>query len=107
MNLELHTVSRDKVLYEAKALYSAGKVTVLAGSKINLNYGDHFKKRNSFSDIYNNSEMVTIDGFLKVDVEFDSLSSAASFVTGRTANGMIAWKTSDNRYVRYTLNGEV
>ena len=34
------------------------------------------------------------------------LSTAACFVTGRTANGMITWKTADGKYVRYTLKAE-
>lgn len=37
------------------------------------------------------------------DVSFQSLSTAACFVTGRSANGMITWKTEDGKYVRYTL----
>lgn len=42
MILELHTVSRDD-LFDAKASYSDGKVTVKKGSRINLNYSDSFK----------------------------------------------------------------
>lgn len=40
---------------------------------------------------------------LREDVTFNSLSTAATFVTGRTANGMIVWKTEDGKYVKHTL----
>ena len=43
------------------------------------------------------------EGVLLRDVQFETLSTAASFVAGRTSNGMITWKTNDGKYVRETL----
>jgi len=54
----------------------------------------------------NDENTVDKDGVLKKDISFESLSTAACFVTGRTANGMITWKTADGKYVRYTLKAE-
>lgn len=103
MKLELHTKSRDGLLYEAKAQYEDGKVTVLRGSRINLNPGVAYKPSSTIAPILTDRSLVDADGNTLKDIEFHSLSTAASFVTGRTANGMIVWKTSDGKYVRYTL----
>ena len=105
MTLHLHTVSRNKELYYATAEYSDGTITVLANSKINLNHGENFKKAGRFSELLNNKALVDEYGVLKEDISFQSLSTAASFVTGRIANGMIVWKTEDNQYVRNILKG--
>ena len=32
--MKLHTISRDKMLYEASATYENGNITVLKGSKL-------------------------------------------------------------------------
>ena len=104
MKLHLHTVSRDKNLYYADAVYSDGIITVLANSKININQGENFKNAGRFSELLCDRTLIDENGILKKDICFQSLSTAATFVTGRIANGMIVWKTDDNRYVRYSLN---
>lgn len=48
-------------------------------------------------------QIVSSEGIILEDTTFKSLSTAACFVTGRSANGMITWKTEDGKYVRYTL----
>ena len=40
----------------------------------------------------------------KKDVVFKSASTAANFVTGRTANGLITWKNSDGITLRSLLS---
>lgn len=102
MRLNLHTVSRDN-LFEAKAVYKDGKVTVLKGSRINLGFSSAFKPTNLVMQAIKNPKIVGNDGIVKEDITFESLSTAATFVTGRVSNGMIVWKTSDGKYVRYTL----
>ena len=100
--LKLFTISRDK-LYEAEAVYENDEITVLKGSRINLTPGPKFKPSAVIEECLNDKSLVGGDGVLKRDVTFKSLSTAASFVTGRISNGMIIWKTEDGRYVRYTL----
>jgi hypothetical protein len=103
VKIKLHTVSRDKSLYYANAIYENGKVIVHKGSHINLAHGENFKSQGLFAELFCNNKLIDACGNVLEDIEFQSLSQAASFVTGRIANGMIVWKTDDNRYVRYSL----
>ena len=105
MQLELHTVSRDN-LFDAKAVYLDGSVTVKKGSRINLHFSEAFKPADVVMQKIRDSSIVSEKGVLLKDVTFKSLSTAATFVAGRISNGMITWKTPDGRYVRYTLKGE-
>lgn len=100
--IELHTISRDN-LYEAKALYVDGKVTVKKGSRINIRFGKGFKPSNAVKEMLDDHTLYDEEGVLLRDVQFETLSTAASFVAGRTSNGMITWKTNDGKYVRETL----
>jgi len=102
MRLELQTVSRDN-LFEAKAVYIDGVVTVKKGSRINTHAGSGFKPSSVVREKLNDPTIVGEDGILTEDVTFSSLSTAASFVAGRTSNGMITWKTMDGKYVRESL----
>ena len=102
MTLYLHTTSRDNS-FIAEAIYIDGRVTVKKGSKIKLNYSAPFKSTGVVLKTINNPTIVNEKGILLQDVTFNSVSTAANFVTGRISNGMIAWKTPDGRYVRETL----
>lgn len=103
--LKLHTISRDK-LFDAKAIYEDGTVTVLKGSRIDVRNNPNFKPSNEVNAKRNDKTLVGEDGVLKRDVMFNSLSTSATFVAGRISNGMITWKTEDGRYVKYTLKKE-
>lgn len=103
MILHINTVARDGKLYDAKAIYSDGLVRILKGSRINLSGSSGFKPSAVVEKALKDKTIVGEDGVLLCDIEFSSLSTAACFVTGRTANGMITWKTDDGKYVRYTL----
>ena len=103
MELKLHTVSRDKTLYEANAIYVDGTVTVKKGSRINIHLSAGYRPTATIQNLRDDDSVVDSDGVLLKDIPFESLSTAASFVTGRTANGMIVWNTENGRYVRYTL----
>lgn len=103
--LKLYTKSRDG-LYQAEAVFENGEVTVLKGSKINIKKNANFRPSVEVSTKRNDLSLVNSEGILLKDVTFKSLSTGATFVTGRIANGMIVWKTEDGKYVRYTLKGE-
>ncbi len=105
MKLELHTISRDD-LFDAKATYLDGKVTVKKGSRINLNFSASFKPSEIVMEKIKDPSIIDSHGILLQDITFNSLSTAATFVAGRISNGMITWKTPDGRYVRYTLKGD-
>lgn len=105
MILQLHTVSRDG-LYEAKAVYNDGIVLVKKGSRINTHAGKGFKPSSEVKEKLNDHSCFDENGILLKDVEFTTLSTSASFVAGRTSNGMLTWKTEDGRYVRETLKNQ-
>ena len=101
--MKLYTKSRDGFLYNATATFENGIVTVCKGSKINRKNAVGFKPKKAVAAIREDASKFDEGDILNVDVSFSSLSTAATFVTGRTANGMIVWKTEDGKYVRYTL----
>lgn len=101
--MNLHTKSRDGVLYDAKAVYDNDIVTVKKGSKINRISASGFKPNKKMSLLRDDDTLFENDCYLNQDVSFNSLSTAATFVTGRIANGMIVWKTDDGKYVKYAL----
>lgn len=39
------------------------------------------------------------EGFVTQDVEFTSVASAASFITGKDSDGWFVWKTEDGQYI--------
>ena len=101
--MKLHTKSRDEKLYEANAVLEDGTVTVLKGSKINRKNNTTAETKRTAETIRMNNELFDDNDILKEDVVFKSLSTAATFVTGRVANGMIVWKTDDGKYVKFSL----
>lgn len=100
--MKLHTKSRDG-LYEANAIFENNVVVVLKGSRINARNSKGYKPSEKIANIRSDSDIVDSQGYLLKDVAFETLSTAATFVTGRTANGMIVWKTEDGKYVRFSI----
>lgn len=104
--MKLYTKSRDGMLYEAKADYEDGVVKVNKGSRINRKNAKGFKPKKNIAAIREDETLFDNGCVLNKDITFNSLSAAATFVTGRTANGMIVWKTEDGRYVRFALQNK-
>lgn len=102
MIYELYTTSRDG-LYDARATYDGNIVVVKKGSLINMANKKGFKPSKEVLNKRFDKEIVTEDKMLCKDVEFSSLSAAASFVTGRVANGLIVWKTMDGKNIKKLL----
>lgn len=44
-----------------------------------------------------------VDNIVQRDVKFSSPSTAANFVTGRSSNGMIMWKTEEGKSLKKTI----
>lgn len=100
--MNLFTKSRDS-LYQAQALFDGLTTIVLAGSQINMSNNPGYKPSQIIRSIRDDRSIVTKEGIVLKDVSFNTLSAAATFVTGRVANGMMVWKTDDGKYVRYSL----
>lgn len=103
--MKLYTKSRDN-LYEATAEYDGKIVIVKKGSIINLRNSKGFNPSSEIKSLREDTKLFDEMVLIK-DVSFTTLSAAASFVTGRVANGMIVWKTADGKYVRFSLNRRV
>ena len=103
--MKLYTRARDGILYEAYAEYDNGVVTVKEGSKINRTNAPGFKPREKIAALRENDAIFKNEFYLRKDISFTSLSTAATFVTGRSANGNIVWKTENGKYVKYSLGG--
>ena len=103
--MKLFTKSRDN-LYQAQALFEGKTIIVLAGSQINMKNNPGYKPSETIRSIRDDRSTVTTDGILLKDVSFGTLSAAATFVTGRVANGTMVWKTDDGKYVRYSIKKE-
>ena len=102
MKLDLHAKSRDNQ-FEALAVYNDGRVIVKKNSKIKYPITGAYKPSDEIQKKRNDATLVDKNGKLLKDVEFCSLSTAASFVAGRSANGMLMWKTENGKKVGDTL----
>lgn len=89
------TIKKINFIVEASAKQTAEGFVVLKGSKIAPNSGADYtissgnRKKREECKIENN--------ILKEDVLFNSPSSAAEFVTGKSCNGWVSWKTKDGK----------
>lgn len=101
--MKIYTKSRAGKIYDASATYKDGQVIVHKGSIINRNNTEGFKPKKTVATLRSNDAIFDTDSVLNQDIVFNSLSTAATFVTGRVANGLITWKTEDGKYVRFAL----
>lgn len=100
--MNLFTKARDGKLYEAYAEYNNGVVTIKGGSKINRKNASRFKPPKRIAELRENDLLFCNSNVLKKDLSFPSLSTAATFVTGRIANGNIVWKTENGKSLKYS-----
>lgn len=86
--------NRTSDTYSAKGVYLDKKLKVLAGSKIALNLKENFRPYAIVVKLRNDNSVVNSEGILLKDIEFSSASGAAQFVSGRSTDGLLAWKVS-------------
>lgn len=98
--MKIYALARDKKLYDAKAEYEEGIVVVKKGSKINNINREKFKPSDKIMKLRTDNSLVDEIGILQEDVMFKSLSAAATFVTGRIANGVILWKNEQHQSIK-------
>ena len=99
--MKLYLNSRNNT-HSATAEYSKNGITVLAGSQINMklvypNMPPFVKEKRDDRSI------VSAEGKLLVDVTFDTTTSAAQFVTGRSVNGYIVWRPDNKMSLKQYL----
>ncbi len=89
--------------HNAVAEYWNNEIRVLAGSKINLRL--QFDKISTEAKAKRNDRtIVSESGELLVDVVFKSATAAAQFVTGRSINGLIAWRNEDKMTLKQCMS---
>ena len=94
--------SKQKLHYAEADYSNTGTVTVFKGSKINP--VDSFPKMSSDAlKARKDLSIVDANGNVKKDVIFNSPSTAAQFVTGRSSNGYIAWRPDDKMSLKEYL----
>lgn len=75
------------------------EVIVLKNSIVSkeIAHSEKFKGANTIEKMRKDK---IVNNSLKDDMAFKSLSTAANFVTGRSTNGLIAWKTEDGTKIK-------
>lgn len=91
MKIIMFITQRTRIAF-ATAEYNGNTITVLKGGKINPNFASHIKGGRAVKIYRDNPEYVDSNGNILKDCEFTSPSTAAQFVTGRSANGYKTWK---------------
>lgn len=86
--------------------FNNGKLTILKGSKINLNIASYFKDTKINKEIKLNKDIVDKFGCVLKDIEFPNPTAAAQFVTGRSVNGYISWRPNDKISLKEYLKEE-
>jgi hypothetical protein len=92
--------------YSARGTYdpSTKALIVKAGAKVSADiaYSPTFRGSKTIEKL---RAQFVVNGITKADVPFKSPSTAANFVTGRSSNGMILWKTEDGAPLKNAISG--
>lgn len=89
------TIKKINFTVEASAKQTAEGFVVLKGSKIAPSSDDD--STISSGNIQKRKECKIENSILQEDVLFNSPTSAAQFVTGKSCNGWLSWKTKDGK----------
>ena len=94
--MEIEVIAKGRNMrYDAVGIYDGKGLTVLKGSRISATVAS---KMNPVAvKLRERKDTVDNDFVLQRDVTFRSSSTAASFVTGSIANGMIVWRLKDGK----------
>ena len=79
-----------------------GSIVVKKGSLVSDDISYTEKFRGAFTIEKYRAQYVK-DGVVVKDASFKSPSTAANFVTGRSTNGLTAWKDEKGEYLRKTI----
>lgn len=92
------TIKKINFTVEASAKQTAEGFVVLKGSKIAPSSDDD--STISSGNSQKRKECRIENNILQEDVLFSSPTSAAQFVTGKSCNGLVSWKTKDGKTLR-------
>lgn len=100
MNIKVFWKSKHNDAYDAKGVFDGKGLTVLAGSKVNpmLTSTRHVR------DMYDG--YIDSNCALTKDIYFKSPSTAATFVSGRSANGWVEWKDENGAVLQNYRDGK-
>ena len=88
---------------DALAWYNtqSGEITLKKGSKLALEVVDSYKKQEKqrLKELKKIAEQTENNYILKEDKKCKSVSGAACFVLGRTANGWVEWRIKENNNI--------
>lgn len=108
-----HTKAESDIYYfksrggSAKAVYHDGIMTVLEGSVVAPTNAPSFKSKTKRNEMLENlTEEVEGQRRLKVNKDFTSPSTAATFVAGNNFNGWMVWKTAKGEPLDLIRNKE-
>jgi hypothetical protein len=91
--------------YSARGTYDPSTKTLIvkAGAKVSvdISYSPTFRGRKTIEKL---RAQFVVDGITQEDVTFKSSSTAANFVTGKSSNGMILWKTEDGTPLKNSIS---
>lgn len=91
-----------KGTHSAIAEYDKDEIVVLEGSKINMKLV-YPKMPSHIKEMREDRSVVSSDGKVLTNVVFDTPTSAAQFVTGRSANGYIVWRPDNKMSLKQYL----
>ena len=98
-------MKKDRIGVDAKALFDTEtrETVVLKGSRVSATISDAptFRGRKTIEKA---REGCVIDNILQEDLSFKSPSTAGNVVTGRSTDGLQAWKDSDGRTLKSVLS---
>jgi len=104
---KVHVILKSKKnTHYAEGNYENGKVTVLKGSRIFLSNAEYMNAESSVFVLREDRTLVDADGVVLRDITFESPTTAAIFVTGRSVNGYIAWRPDDKMSLKAYLTKE-
>lgn len=105
MKINIELKSRSNA-YAAEAIYEDGIITVRVGSKIQMDFASHIKGGKIAKGYRENPEYVDKEGIVIKECIFSSPSTAAQFVTGRSTNGLTAWKVDKKTTLKEYLSNQ-
>ena len=99
MNMQISIfMSSLKKNYCVEGVYTFDKVIVKRGGKISSSFSDAIRGGNAAKKVRQDKMFVSDDYVLLQDCYFDSLSTAAQFVSGSSLDGYICWKIDTKKH---------
>ena len=96
MEIRIHFALKDGSAY-ADGVYDGGKTIVKAGGKVSERFSTCIRGGTRAKTMRADPKYVNSERTIIADCVFDSPSTAAQFVSGRSVNGYDAWKVEKKK----------